>query len=278
MASGKEIKIDYSKTYLSNRCGPFKIIKELPKVQSGTILKRAIQIRFLLTGTIKNVLLLDALNGNVKDPYYPTVADVGCLGDYTKYQHHCKNLYDIWFHMISRCYNENDESFKAYGARGVHVDARWFCYEHFLADVIHVPGYDEYINSLINGGTKYQFDKDMKQPNVENKIYSLETCCFIPAVMNTKFAVRDYKNKRSSQYYGVHKLEENGHYQSSVNINGKKHFLGTFKDEVDAAIAYNNEVLMYSDTRCHNLNEFIIAKAVENKKEENNIIFAKVVK
>ena len=278
MASGRRIEIDYSKIYESKNYGKYVILEESEPRQSGEKIKRVVKIRFILTGTETVIDLLAAIRGVAVDPYYPTVAGgIGCLGKYNK-DLHSKQIYDIWFHMLGRCYNKSDYAYPYYGERGVHVCSRWFCYEYFLEDAQYLPGYDEYIESINNNGPRYQLDKDGGQYGIENKIYSPETCRFVPAVTNMAYMARDNKNKRSSQYYGVHKLEENGHYQSSVNINGKKHFLGTFKDEIDAAIAYNNEVLMYSDARCHNLNEFIIAKVVENKKEENKIIFAKVVK
>lgn len=276
MASGRKIEIDYNKTYTSNNCGDFKIIRELEPIISGKAQKekRMVEIKFISTGTVRAVQLLEALKGNIADPYYPTLAGVGCLGDYKKYDYHCVKIKDIWNHMIARCYNPNDSSYHMYGGAGVKVEGRWHCYENFLADLPSIPGFYEYLD-YINGKSniKYDFDKDYIQDGVKknNKLYSRETCMFIPKMLNLSTMARDKKGKCSSIYYGVHKLQENGHFQATVNIDKKKHFLGTFRNEIEAAVAYNNEILRCADhPEYYNLNEFEICKVVKKDEESTN--------
>lgn len=51
-------------------------------------------------------------------------------------------LHKVWWHMIDRCENEHNSSFKDYGARGIRVASRWKTgadgktgFECFLADM-----------------------------------------------------------------------------------------------------------------------------------------------
>ena len=265
MSSGNKINIDYSKEYDSNYCGKFKILKELEHRKSGSVFKRRVRIKFIETGYEKDVDLLVALSGRINDPYHNSICGVACLGLYKDNPLHCKKVYDIWYHMIERCYDEKCKSYKTYGAIGVRVDERWMCYENFLNDLPYVSGFREYIN---NQYITYNLDKDLLQQNIpkSQRIYSKDTCCFISMYENLQLMAMDNKDGCSSEYYGVYKITD-GQYQSSIMINHEKHFLGTFQNELDAAYAYNQEALKYPET-IHNINKL---RAI-------NVIAAKVVK
>lgn len=254
------IDIDYTKIYNSNTCGKFKILYELPHRKSGTIYKRRVRIKFINTGTIKDVDLLVAINGKVNDPYYNSVCGVACLGNYKNNKLHYKQIYDIWYHIIQRCYNNNSNSYKMYGEIGIRVDPSWLCYENFLNDLPNIKGFDLYIKEP----NKFQLDKDYLQLNIpkSNRIYSKDTCCFLQYDTNTQIMSMENKYKTSSKYYGVYKTKY-GTFQSSVMINNKRHFIGTFKNEIDAAIAYNNAVLSYKN--CNNNLNMIEAIKLVNK-------------
>lgn len=42
-----------------------------------------------------------------------------------------KRLYDVWKHMLGRCYNSNDSSYSNYGGRGIKVCDDWHTYREF---------------------------------------------------------------------------------------------------------------------------------------------------
>lgn len=67
-----------------------------------------------------------------------------------------------------------------------------------------------------------------------NKVYSQETCCFVPYEINT--LVTNRKNGRNG-IIGVHKTRF-GTYQSCFNRRGISVHLGTFKTEKEAFNAY----------------------------------------
>ena len=267
MPSGNKIKIDYNKIYESNFSGNFKIIEELEPRRSGTVLKRRVRIKFIETGTERDVDLLVALSKNVNDPYHKSICDVACLGEYKNNPLHCKKIYDIWYHIIERCYDKQCKSYINYGAIGVSVDPNWLCYENFLNDLPYINGFNNYINN--DGSTSYHLDKDLLQQNIpkSQRIYSKNICCFISNYENTKTMIKDNKNGCSSNYYGVYKTPYNT-YQSTIMINGKKHFMGTFNNEIDAAYAYNQEALKYPET-IHNLNIIQVARVIAIKVVNN---------
>jgi hypothetical protein len=48
--------------------------------------------------------------------------------------------YSVWRHMISRCYNPKDISYKYYGGRGIQVCGRWkHCFQNFIEDMGRRP-------------------------------------------------------------------------------------------------------------------------------------------
>lgn len=83
--------------------------------------------------------------------------------------------------MMGRCYNKNNPKYKNYGGRGVTVDERWHKLGNFIEDVDKIDGWDE--EMFING--ELRLDKDKK--DINNKVYSLNTCTWITNAENCKF-------------------------------------------------------------------------------------------
>jgi hypothetical protein len=44
-------------------------------------------------------------------------------------------LHRMWYQMIQRCTNPNNDGFACYGARGITVSERWMVFENFLEDM-----------------------------------------------------------------------------------------------------------------------------------------------
>ena len=106
-----------------------------------------------------------------------------------KYNPVHKKMHEIWRSMMGRCYRPTSHSYKNYGAKGVTVCEKWHTYDGFLDDIDKVEGFD--IDLLIKG--ELQLDKDIKQEDVESKIYSLETCVFVSRSENSS---NRYNNKK----------------------------------------------------------------------------------
>lgn len=94
--------------------------------------------------------------------------------------------YITWKNMLDRCYNENSTR-----SRATYIDCSvapcWHRYSDFKV------WFDQ------NCITGYQLDKDILIPG--NRVYSPNTCCFVPPNINQ--AVRWRRNLRQSGYPGV---------------------------------------------------------------------------
>ncbi len=143
--------------------------------------KHKILVQFLISGFEKYTNASAIRNGNVKDPYFPTVATVGCIGNTTaSVGGKVKTSYHTWRGMICRCYEYNKRSQTYFGK--VKVCKDWWCFENYE------KWYDEY---YIEG---FQVDKDLTV--IGAKIYSPETCCFIPNRINCIMGKKDYNTVR----------------------------------------------------------------------------------
>jgi hypothetical protein len=103
-----------------------------------------------------------------------------------------------------------------------------------LEDLPFIDGYNDYIN---NPGM-YNLDKDYKQMYMprKDKVYSLETCCFIPAIENSRIMSLENAKRK---YIGVKPIGPML-FRSSICIRGRMINLGTYDSEELAAVAYNN--------------------------------------
>lgn len=192
-------------------------------------------VRFDLTGYTKDFFKYDILAGSIRDPYHPIYYGVACCGlarTSISINGRSKDLpeYSIWSSIIDRCYNVNSKAYKYYGAKGVHVSDRWLCYEYFVQDLPLVPNYDLW--KRYPG--IYNLDKDMLQPNIINKVYSLETCMFISSRDNS-IERQKRANCNPSGYIGIFQ-QKSGNYFVKVGDD----YYGTFTNPIAAANAYND--------------------------------------
>jgi hypothetical protein len=224
-------KPDFSKIYQSNMSGPFKFLEILEERKAGKIMAK---IQFLETGTVREVHVNAALEGEAVDPFRVSVCGFGITGENdTKTRE-----YATWNSMINRCYNPNYGSYINYGAKGVTVCDRWRYFDNFLNDIKLLPGYDLWLQYP----GEYALDKDRFQMYVpENmKVYSPETCCFVSIVNNAKYAgayVNNHKNV-TSKFIGVYK-KPSGNFEANICVNGNAYKLGTYESELAAAAMYN---------------------------------------
>lgn len=121
----------------------------------------------------------DFKKGSVKNPYDKTTCGVGYLGKDGEYN---KTFYDIWRHMIQRCYDPyeiNKDKNLAY--KDVVVCDNWHNFYNFEQWC--------YRNYYILQEEKVCLDKDILIKG--NKIYSPETCIFVPERINMLFCKSD---------------------------------------------------------------------------------------
>lgn len=117
--------------------------------------------------------------------------------------------YNVWRNMISRCYNTKNSRYIWYGLKGVKVCDEWLLFSNFK------KWFDE---NYIDG---YCLDKDIKQKGVDCKVYSPETCLFIPKSEN----VRE-RNSRCDYSF----LKGNKNYLNANFPKGPEHYKSKTKE------------------------------------------------
>ena len=134
--------------------GDFKIVKYNDA--------RNAEIQFLNTGFEMFARLGDIRNGNVKDPYSPSVYGVGILG--AKYPITINSIltkeYTLWCSMLKRCYS-NAYKKRQPTYKGCEVSNDFKNYEYFY----------EWCHKQVGFNNKdWQLDKDLLTKG--NKVYS----------------------------------------------------------------------------------------------------------
>lgn len=116
-----------------------------------------------------------AEQGAVKNPFDRTVYGVGFHGIVPSGNH--DREYSVWNGMLRRCYATNGDAYK----EKAEVWERWHCFAHFLEDMPKIEEYNLWKN---NPNQRIALDKDVKGQG--QRLYSLETCCFVTVQENSK--------------------------------------------------------------------------------------------
>jgi len=132
--------------------------------------------------------------------------------------------YDLWKGMLKRCFSEKfKQKYPTY--QGVTCSKDWLSMTKFIEDVSQMRGY---------GLSGWALDKDILVKG--NKLYSKDTCCFVPAEVNSLLIKRD--NSRGEWPVGVYFHKASGKFVANLRINGKVKFLGLFASPIEAFQAY----------------------------------------
>ena len=132
--------------------------------------------------------------------------------------------YDLWYCMLRRCFDEKrKQEYPTY--QNVTCSKEWLSMTTFIEDVSKMKGY---------GLEGWQLDKDVLVKG--NKLYSKETCCFVPAEVNMLLTKSD--NSRGELPVGVCFHKASGKFKAQLAINGKLKYLGLFTSPDEAFQAY----------------------------------------
>ena len=181
----------------------------------------------------KNVTYQNFKKGRVLCAYEPRVYGVGYIGkgEY-KVSENGKNTraYKTWHSMLQRCYDEKlHEKRPTY--IGCTVCDEWHNFQNFA------KWYEE--NYYEIEGERMELDKDILDKH--NKIYSPDTCIFVPQTINKLFIKCD--KLRGELVIGT-SLCENGKYQVLCRMinpktgKSKKEYLGLYDTQEKAFEVY----------------------------------------
>ena len=167
-------------------------------------------------------------SGKLLNPMYPTCSGVGYLG-VGKHVASDKKVYWLWYGMLQRVYDPpNIRLSRMY--KDVEVCEEWKCFQNFAAWCYG----QKFFNSKGDNGRKYHLDKDLLSS--EGKVYSPNTCCFVPHEINSLVQKNHSKSENSLVGMSYKKLYNS--FEASIKIFGKKVNLGSYKKPEDAFEAY----------------------------------------
>lgn len=208
-----------SKVCKSKSSGDFKIVKYNDTTN--------VEIQFVNTG-FETVATLDNIRkGYVKDPYVPSVYGIGVSG--AKYSPTISGRntkeYDLWKSMLRRCYSDDFKK-KHPTYKDCEVSENFNYYEYF---------YDWCQNQIGFGNDGFELDKDLLIKG--NKVYSEDSCVFIPVDVN--LVLTKHTSLRGEYLIGVSWSKTHKAFISQVcKSKGKREYLGLFKTEIEAFNAY----------------------------------------
>ena len=226
----------------SKSSGDFKILKYNDRAN--------VEIQFLNTGYEVVVRLDHIKSGKVKDPHSPSVCGVGISG--TKYPITIDSVktkeYGLWKDMLTRCYSDTCKK-KQPTYEGCKVSETFKSYEYFY----------EWCNSQVGFDVKgFDLDKDLLIKG--NKVYSENTCIFIPREINTLLVKR--KASRGKYLIGVYWSNTSKTFIARVKKNkGKSEWLGSFKTELEAFEAYKQAKESFIKEQANNWKDQIDERA-----------------
>ena len=202
-------------------------------INAGT---KASSVIILLDGLEIEVRVEHLKRGAIYNPNHPTIYGVGFLGRGSykaKEKNRITKVYNTWYGILERCYSptqSNDNP--TYKDVEIHPD--WHNFQNFAKWFYEESNYQD----------GWQLDKDLLSDG--SKIYSPETCIFIPGALNSFLA--NTKSDNTSGYIGVSRKKDTKKWHAQIN-HPKLHRnigLGYYTDIKDASNAYIKQRKVYT--------------------------------
>lgn len=179
-----------------------------------------VTVKFVETGYETKTRMDNLKLGKVKDYLHPSIYGKGVLGEGFKQSESQSYSFQLWKNMLKRCYSE--VSFKKSPSYEQCLTSETFNdYQQFKT----------WCNSQLGfGNTGWELDKDILVKG--NKVYSEDTCCFVPKEINLLLVKHD--KGRGDYLLGVDYHKNRKQFRARCS---DKH-LGWFNTELEAFQAY----------------------------------------
>lgn len=191
---------------------------------------KRVLVKFLTTGSLKEVPLSSVYRGAVQDNFSRTCHGVGYIGNTsTSIASKHKHSYTLWKDMLKRSYGDKFHKTRETYI-GCEVSEYFKCYANFE------KWCDQQVGAFCkdNKDNFFALDKDILLKG--NKTYSEDVCCFVPQEINSIIVTR--KRGKSRTCLGVTRKKENGRYVAKANIRNTSKHLGVFDTPEEAFLAY----------------------------------------
>ncbi len=181
-----------------------------------------VSIQFDDNTIVKNKCYQHIKRGNIRHPYHKFLYCVGYLGQGRFYYGNCENyqkIKTVWSKMFTRSYC------KKYQQRqptylGCTVDEQWYNFQNFA---------EWFENNYVEG---WHLDKDILVKGC--KIYSPETCCFVPREINNLFT-----NCISKRNLPIGVVKDGNKFRAQINKGEGVIYLGIFSTIEEAKSKYD---------------------------------------
>lgn len=234
---------ELGKSFINNDGCEFIIIEKIDSIHR--------RIKFLDKYGYESIVTKpNILKGRIKNPYTINVYSVGYIGEFPpiKNPKNGKVLYELWRGMLRRCYYMVDYN-KNSSYKNTTVCEEWLNFSNF-----HKWAIDNYFEGSV-------LDKDTFQLNLENKIYSPETCIFLPKKVNgfmqNKFKVKNpyFRDGKKYEVRGIEFLSGKSVALGCFDdlSESRKHILNFEKVQVGLAIDYLVGLNIYDENYCSKL-------------------------
>lgn len=205
------------KVFPSNRFGDVKILEYKNSKQ--------VVIMFLNTGYVAEESMGAVRSGYIRDSSLPTTCGFGFVDiEGTSTHKHITKEYQLWNNMINRCYNEALRD-KLLSYVDCSVSDEWK----------YLSKFKEWCNGQIGFDNEgWNLDKDILRKG--DKIYSPDTCCFVPPEINCALPIST--SVRGSLPVGVIHSSNKTRYRARIQRGNKWESLGTYDTPEEAFYAY----------------------------------------
>ena len=203
------------KTFSSNNFGDFIVV--------DYVNNKDITVEFIGTGYQTKTTTKEINQGKIADRLKPSVFGVGIIGNKypTTINRKSTKHYVLWKSMLERCFgNNNHKPSVSYKSCSVNDNFKYYTYFY------------EWCNEQIGFNDGFNLDKDLLIKG--NKIYSEDSCVFLPQEINLALSTKN--SQRGEYLIGVSK-SRNG-YGSRCSTYGKSYSLGIYDTEIEAFNAY----------------------------------------
>lgn len=230
------------KEFETNTCGKCFIID-----YKGS---RDVLVMFYDPVFIKTCNLSNLVAGKVQNPMYPTLYGRGFIGSGRYDCIQDKEAYYLWTRLLARAYNSNyHNKFPTY--KDVEVSEDWWNFQNFAEWCYG----QKFFNTKDDKGKSYQLDKDILIKS--NKIYSSETCCFVPSEVNN-LLLSNIAN-RGEYPLGVSRVRNTDKF--GVYVLGR--YSGTFNTPEEAFVKYKESKEKHIKTVAEKWKDLIDYRAYE---------------
>ena len=192
---------------------------------------KEVYVKFLDTGYETKAYFGNIKKGIVRDRSVPSILGVGVVGDeVTKVNGNRLKEYNLWQALLSRCYCDKFHV-KCPTYKDCSVSDNFKYYPYFKEWCNNQIGF----NVLDDKGNYFELDKDLLIKG--NKVYSEDTCCFIPREINVALIYN--QTKKGNHPIGVSYSKINNKFVVYVKKGeGSREYLGYFEDASVAFLAY----------------------------------------